>query len=159
MNKFTEKLKEIFVGRNIAFYIACAVAVVAFIGGTIATVALNMAGVSVLPMLVTLFALIAFVALSFFGLEHIGIAVIAVASFAALVDSICEGFKFFLKEISGQAMGGFNIAAIPGIGALVATLILLVLSAVAANVLAWLKVKEKFKPVAELTENGSADAE
>ncbi len=49
-------------------------------------------------------------------------------------------------------MGGFNVFAIEGVSVLLACVILLVICAVVANVLAWLKLKKENAPADKAAE-------
>ena len=54
-------------------------------------------------------------------------------------------------------MTGFNIAAIPGIGALIASVIMFLAGAVAANVLAFLKLSKQTKTDTQTEEENKTE--
>ncbi|MDE6356417.1 MAG: hypothetical protein K2L67_04150 [Clostridia bacterium] len=145
-----DKIKNFFLNfintRKIAYYIAAAITLIAWIAGIVASGALGFAGATALPAVLVTLGLILFVATSVVGHEKIGVALVAAASYGALVAMFCEVFAHFLSEIEGQGMTGFNIASIQGVGALIACVIMLVVCAVAANVLALLKLSKETKP-------------
>ena len=151
-----DKVKQFFTDfiktRKITYYIALGVAFIAFIMGIVATASLADAGATALPLVFTLIGLLAFAGLSVIGLEKIGAGLVSFASFGALVATVCEVYEYFHDAITNQAMGGFNVFAIEGVSALLACVILLVICAVVANVLAWLKLKKENAPADKAAE-------
>lgn len=164
MKNILYKIKNFFLNfirtRTVAYYVAAAVTLIAWIGGIVTSTALGFAGVTALPALLVTLALILFLVTSILGHEKIGAALVAAASYGAFVAMVCEIFPYFLNQIQNQGMTGFNVAAIPGVGALVACVLILLVCAVAANVLAFLKLSKKTKPAQkeeEITEEVATD--
>lgn len=156
-----EKIKNFFLNfiktRTVAYYIAAAATLIAWLAGVVASGALGFAGATAIPAVLVTLALILFVATSVVGQEKIGAALVAAASFGAFVATFCEVFPYFLSEIQGQGMTGFNIAAIPGIGALIASVIMFLVGAVAANVLAFLKLSKQTKTDTQTEEENKTE--
>lgn len=156
-----DKIKNFFLNfiktRTVAYYIAAAATLIAWLAGVVASGALGFAGATAIPAVLVTLALIIFVATSLVGQEKIGTALVAAASYGAFVATFCEVFPHFLAEIQGQAMTGFNIAAIPGIGALIACIIMFVVGAVAANVLAFLKLSKQTQTDAQTEEENKTE--
>lgn len=156
-----EKIKNFFLNfiktRTVAYYIAAAATLIAWLAGVVASGALGFAGATAIPAVLVTLALILFVATSVVGQEKIGTALVAAASYGAFVATFCEVFPYFLSEIQGQGMTGFNIAAIPGIGALIASVIMFLVGAVAANVLAFLKLSKQTKTDTQTEEENKTE--
>ena len=163
-----EKIKNFFLNfiktRTVAYYIAAAATLIAWLAGVVASGALGFAGATAIPAVLVTLALILFVATSVVGQEKIGTALVAAAStvrsltsYGAFVATFCEVFPYFLSEIQGQGMTGFNIAAIPGIGALIASVIMFLAGAVAANVLAFLKLSKQTKTDTQTEEENKTE--
>lgn len=131
--------------RTIAYYIAFGVAFIAWIMGIVCTASLAFAGATAVPMVLVSLGGLVFIVGSLFGEEKIGAGMVAFASYGALIATICEVYAHFLGEIQSQAMGGFNIGAIEGISTLIACVVLFLICAVAANVLAFLKLNKNGK--------------
>lgn len=131
--------------RKVTYYIALGIALLAFIMGVVATASLSDAGATAAPLLLTLFAFLIFIGLSVIGQERTGAAVVSFASLLALVSLVCEIFEHFLDVIQNQAMTGFNIGAIEGLAVLIACVALFTVCAIAANVMAWIKLKKEVK--------------
>ncbi len=144
-----EKVKEFLLNfvktRKVTYYIALGIALLAFIMGVVATASLSDAGATAAPLLLTLFAFLIFIGLSVIGQERTGAAVVSFASLLALVSLVCEVFEHFLDVIQNQAMTGFNIGAIEGLTVLIACVALFTVCAIAANVMAWIKLKKEVK--------------
>lgn len=126
--------------RKVAYYIACGVALLALIGGIVAAATLKEAGISALAWVLPLLGLLAFIVTSLLGYDRSGICIVGVMSFFAFVTTVIEVFGYFLTEIQNQAMVGFDIMAIKGLPALIASAVLLVVAAIAGNVLAYLRL-------------------
>ena len=156
-----EKIKNFFLNfiktRTVAYYIAAAATLIAWLAGVVASGALGFAGATAIPAVLVTLALILFVATSVVGQEKIGTALVAAANYGAFVATFCEVFPYFLSEIQGQGMTGFNIAAIPGIGALIASVIMFLVGAVAANVLAFLKLSKQTKTDTQTEEENKTE--
>lgn len=156
-----DKIKNFFLNfiktRTVAYYIAAAATLIAWLAGVVASGALGFAGATAIPAVLVTLALILFVATSVVGQEKIGTALVAAASYGAFVATFCEVFPYFLSEIQGQGMTGFNIAAIPGMGALIACIIMFVVGAVAANVLAFLKLSKQTKTDTQTEEENKTE--
>lgn len=130
--------------RNISFFVALGVAVLSVIVGIIAVATLSEYGTAWPTVLLTLVGFVAFVLLSLVGKEGMGAGALAGCNFAALLLLVVGEYEYFLTEIQAQAMGaGFNLGAVEGLYALIAVAVLLLVCAVAANVLAWLRLKKK----------------
>lgn len=154
MNKVLDYLKNIIKTKTVAFYIALGAVVIAFIGGVICSGALAFAGATATAALLVTLGLILFIASAVFGQDKIGAGVAAFLSYCALVATFCDVFAYYLNEIQSQAMVGFDLGNVQGLSALVAAVILLVLSAIALNVLAFLKLnKTPKKEVVEAEAN------
>ncbi len=147
MKKVSEYLKEFFLNfvktRRIAWYVAAAVTLLAFIAGIIGSAALGFAGATALPAVLTLLALLSFVIATILGQEKIGTALVAGASYGSFVAMFMEVYAYYLNAVSSQGMTGFDLGAIEGIVPLVICVVLFIVCAVAANVLAFLKQSKK----------------
>lgn len=141
-------LKNFIKSRNIAFYIACFVGVLSFVTGIVALAALSFAGATALPLVLALIGLIAFLALSLVGYERLGAACMGAFTFGAFLVTLMEVYEHFLDVVQNQAMGGFDLGAVEGLPALIVCVILFVVCAVAANVLAWVRLRKKDSPAA-----------
>ena len=131
--------KNFFKTRKVPYYIAAAAALLAFIAGIICTAGLGMAGVTGGPVALVTVALLIFVLTSILGHEKIGTAAVGIASLFAFVLMFCQVFEYFIGIIQDQAMTGFDIGAIEGLGALITCIAMFVICAIAANVTAFLK--------------------
>lgn len=144
-----EKIKNWFLNfvktRTIAYYIAASATLIAWLAGVVASGALGFAGATAVPAVLVTLGLIAFIATSVAGHEKIGTALVAAASYGAFVAAFCGVFPFFLGKLQDQGMSGFDIAAIEGMGALITCVIMFFVSAIAANVLAFLKLSKETK--------------
>lgn len=150
------KIKEFFANffktLGVKYYMAFGFTVLAFIFGIIATAGLGFAGVSALPLVLTLLGIFAFVGLSLIGQERTGAAAAGFLSLGALVAVVCEGYQYFLKIIQNQAMTGFNLGAVEGLPLMIAMVVLLLLTAVAGNVFAWMSLRKKQSVKEEIKE-------
>lgn len=136
---FFSDFKHKSVGYYIVFGIASAVAIIAWIAGITVSSALAFAGATAVPAVLTTLGLLIYAATFFLGHEKIGTGIVAVFSYGALIATICSVFEYYLAIIQGQGMsGGFNVFGMEGILTLVAGIILFVISAIAANVLAFI---------------------
>ncbi len=142
MSNILNKITDFFKRKNVLYYIACGVTLLAFIGGVIAS-ALTVAGASALSAVFVTIGLLAFVGLSVIGQERMGAALAGVLSFGALIAFICSAYAYFLNEISEQGMTGFNISAVNGLMPAAVSIVLLLISAIALNVFAWLRLKKR----------------
>ncbi len=129
--------------RNISFFVALGVAVLSVIVGIIAVATLSEYGTAWPTVLLTLVGFVAFVLLSLVGKEGMGAGALAGCNFAALLLLVVGEYEYFLVEIQNQAMGSFDLGSVEGLYALIAVAVLLLVCAVAANVLAWLRLKKK----------------
>lgn len=130
--------------RGVAFYVALGVAVVAVIAGIVAVATLSFAGDAWYAIMFSAIGLVLFIALSVSGREKLGAALLACCIFAALIGLICGVYKYFVTEVSNQAMSGtFDVFAVDGISAFIACVAMLVVCAIAANVLAWVRPANK----------------
>lgn len=161
MDKVLDYIKNYFKGKTVLYYIALGVAVVAFVGGIIASGGLGFAGVSAGPALLVTLGLVVFIASSVFGQDKIGMGVVAALTFGAFVETLCEAYGHFLAEIQEQAMVGMNLANVNGLSALVVSVVILVLFAVAANVFAFLPLNKAkaTETKNEVNDLGAADDE
>lgn len=137
-------VSDFFKTRKITYYIVLGFAVIALINGIIATAGLSQAGANALPFALTLIGLVAFLILSPIGQEKFGAGFAAFASFGALVATVCQVFEYFIAEIQGQAMTGFDIAAVKGMSLFIACTVIFVICSVAMGVLAWLKLSKPY---------------
>lgn len=148
MDKIKEFIKNFIETRNVTFYIALGVALVSAIVGIISGAALAFAGETALTVVLPLLGLVAFLGLSAVGQEKIGAAASGLLTFGALIALVCGVYSHFLTAIQNQSMGGFDLGAIEGFFTLIVCVVLLIVCAVATNVLAWLRLKKKPDPVA-----------
>ncbi len=147
MKKITEYLKNFFLNfvktRKIAWYVAAGFTLLTFITGIIASAALGFAGVTALPVVLTLLALLAFVITTILGQEKIGTALVAGASYGSFVALFVEAYRYYLNAVSSQGMTGFDLGSIQGLTTLIACVALFIVCAIATNVLAFLKQSKK----------------
>ncbi len=147
MKKISEYLKNFFLNfvktRKVTWYVAAGFTLLMFITGIISSAALGFAGVTALPVVLTLLALLVFVITTILGQEKIGTALVAAASYGSFVVLFLEAYPFFLNAISSQGMTGFDIGAIKGATTFIACIVLFIVCAIAANVLAFLKQSKK----------------
>lgn len=129
--------------RKISYYFAFTAGLISFIIGVVATVSLGDAGATALPMILTLIGFVLFLILSLVGQERTGSALVAFASFGALVALVCEVFEYFLDAVQNQSMTGFDVGAIDGFPVLIVCVAVLLVCAIAANITAWLKLKKE----------------
>ena len=148
MNKFTKFIKRFIETRNVAYYVALGVALLSAVIGIVSGASLAFAGETALTVVLPLLGLVAFVALSALGQEKTGAAASGLLTFGALIALVCGVYGHFLTAIQNQSMGGFDLGAIDGFFTLIVCAVLLVVCAVAANVLAWLRLKKKPAPPA-----------
>ncbi|MDE6505582.1 MAG: hypothetical protein K2L42_06925 [Clostridia bacterium] len=131
--------------RTVAYYIASGVAFIAWIMGIVCTSSLAFAGASAVPMVLVSLGGLVFIVGSLFGEEKIGAGMVAFASYGALIATFCELYAHFLTEIQSQAMTGFDLGAMQGFSTLIACVVLFLVCAIAANVLAFLKLNKNDK--------------
>lgn len=157
MDKIKNFLLNFIKTRTVAYYIAAAATLIAWIAGVVASSALGFAGATAIPAVLVTLTLILFAATSAAGHERIGSALVAAASYGAFVAMFCEVFPYFLSEIQGQGMTGFNIAAIPGMSAMIACVVMFLVCAVAANVLAFINLSKQTKPDMQTEEENKTE--
>ncbi len=147
MKTISEYLKNFFLNfvktRRISWYVAAGFTLLAFIAGIIGSAALGFAGVTALPAVLTLLALLAFVIATILGQEKIGTALVAGASYGSFVALFVEAYAYYLNAISSQGMTGFDLGAIMVIVPLVICFVLFIVCAVAANVFEFIKKRKK----------------
>lgn len=139
-------LKNFIETRNVAFYIALGVAVLTMIFGIVATAALGVAGATGKAVAFTVAGFVLFLVFSLLKLEWAGAASVALGGGAALVAAVCDCFSYFVNAFMELGMTGINmtaIMAINGIGAAIASIVGLLLCAIAANVFVYIRLKKK----------------
>ena len=164
LDKILQYLKDFIKSRNVLFYVAFGVAVLAFIFGIVATAGLAEAGCGALPIVFTLLGLLAFIGLSLVGHEWAAAGAVGVFSFMSIVAVLCNVYSFYLGRVQDLAMTGINIGAlfsIPGIVVLILSLVVFLLCAIASNVFAWLRLRKKdvAPAVAASADSGEAASE
>lgn len=146
MDKFIAYIKNFLSERTIAFYITAGIGLLSLIMGIVSGAGLAFAGNTVLVTLLPIFGLLAFVGLSLIGQDRMGAAALGLLDFGALVALVCGVYEHFLTAIQNQSMGGFDLGKIDGFFMLIVCAALIAVCAVAANVLAWLRLRKKPDP-------------
>lgn len=136
------------------YYVMLGISFAATLIGVISAISLTFAGNSYLAAIFAPIGLIAFIALSLVGQERLGAVFAAGCTFASFIGLIVGVYAYFLEEIQNQAMTQFDILAVKGFLAFVVFAVLLLLLSIAANVLAWMRLKRK---PAESTEYGKKE--
>lgn len=132
-----------------AFYVAFGVAVLSLITAVVFVVTLNIHAeyTSWGTFVLLLAASVAFVAAALFGQARVGAAIMACCDFAALIVMVSKIASPIVEAISKSSMTGLSLSAITAFPAVVACVALILVCAVAGNVLAWMKMQKK-EPVA-----------
>lgn len=128
-----------------AFYVALGVAVLSLIAAILFVITLNVHEeyTSWATFALLLAAPVAFVVLSLFGQARTGAAVMAGCDFAALIVMVCKIATPIVDAISKSSMTGLSLSGVTAFPAVVACAALILVCAVAGNVLAWTRMQKK----------------
>lgn len=134
-------IKDYFKNRTIKFYIAFGTSILSLVTAIVYGASLlgltEYASVAPLIMMIAAFAVFAVFAL--FRQSRIGAAGMAVINFFALVVYALTIYQYPVLE----AMNAGTIANIKGMGAIIAVAVMMIITVIASNVLAWMKLDRK----------------
>ncbi len=138
-----KKVMEFFRDKTVAFYIALAFAVLSLITAIIYVAAISGLGeyFSIIPFLLVIVGVIAFVGLSILGSCRLGSAVLSVANFAAFIAYVATIYGFTIV----QAMSVGSAADIKELPIIIVIGGLLFICALATNVTAWIRQRKTQK--------------
>ena len=137
-----EYVKRYMRTRTAAFYVALGVSLLAVAAGVIACAGLSAYGTAWPALVCVIVGFMAFLVLSFAGQDNAGAAAMGVLTLAGFVCLLVGEYSHFFNTIQNQAMTGFNIASVDGLMLLIVCVVLYVVSAIALNVCAWLRLKK-----------------
>ena len=145
-----EFIKRYFGSKTVVYYIGLFFALLSIVSAIVYGASLSaIEEQSAVPIVLLVIAGVAFIALSLFGLDKYGAAAMGILDFAALITYVATIYTYPLT----QTMTATSLMDIPYIGSIIACAVLMVVSAIGANVVAWLRMTKKQTPAAQ----GGAD--
>lgn len=136
-------IKNYFKSKNVAFYIGLFFALFSIVSAIVYGVSLSaIEEQSAVPTVLLVLAGVAFVGLSLIGQDKYGAALMGILDFIALIVYIATIYPYPLS----QTMTSSSFGDIPYIGSIIACAVLMVICAIGANVLAWIRMTRKKLP-------------
>lgn len=140
-------IKSVFTGKKPSFYVACVAAIMALVAALCYSIyfydsekAYLAKYVSWMPTAFSAIGVVAFVGLTFLKQSQIGAAIIAASSFASFVSYVSTIYGWPVEQIMV-----FPIDKIPEFPMIVICAVLMLLSAILANITAWKKHNKEEK--------------
>ena len=128
---------------TVTFLITLIISLISIAAGLIGGISLAFAGETILAMVLPIVGVDALVALTLLGQEKLGAAAVAVASYGGLIAWDCGVYEHFYHEIANIMMStDFDLFAVEGMLILIVVLAMFVVSAIVANVFAWIPYKK-----------------
>ena len=128
---------------TVTFLITLIISLISIAAGLIGGISLAFAGETILAMVLPIVGVVALVALTLLGQEKLGAAAVAVASYGGLIALVCGVYEHFYHEIANIMMStDFDLFAVEGMLILIVVLAMFVVSAIVANVFAWIPYKK-----------------
>lgn len=135
-----EFIKRYLSGKTVAYYIGLFFALLSIVSAIVYGVTLSaIEERSAVPIVLLVLAGVAFIAFSLFSLDKYGAAAMGILDFAALITYVATIYNYPLT----QTMTATSLMDIPYIGSIIACAVLMVVSAIGANVVAWLRTTKK----------------
>lgn len=133
--------------KSVKFYVGLVFAIIAVVAGVIYKIGFgHIESANSIPFVLLISAAVLYLVLSLLGQNEIGAAFLGLLSFAAMIFLINNIAPYVVDTLMGSAMTeGISISLIMELPVIIEDAVLMIICAIAGNVIAWIKRKSKNK--------------